>query len=162
MNRHTAPTLAAAALTIALAACAPATGNTSSGNTLATAAATTTTTATATAATPTCTPDFGSDGTGINNFAGTITATVTLDCNATPDDSGLISLTLVRQAPGSSTPTAAAAKGYQHTALSYDTEAPCAPGTYALHILYGVTVNHHALADQIWGKQVTITAGDCS
>lgn len=160
MTRALPATLTATAAALALAACAPAPGSTS--QTGAGAAATHTTPARANTTAPSCTADFGPDGTGLNNYGGTVTASVTLDCTGpydTPDP--LISLTLVRQPPGSATAVAAGAAAYQHPDLTYSTTGHCAPGDWALHILYGVTVDHHALADQVWGKPLHLTAADC-
>lgn len=145
----------AAALTAALAACKPAPGTQ-------TAAPATTTRPAASATTPSCTPDFGPDGTGINAFGGTVTATVTLNCTDsydTPDP--LISLTLVRQPPGSATAVAAGTASYQHPELTYTATGTCAAGDWALHIFWGATVDHHALSDQTWGKPVHLTADQC-
>lgn len=157
MNRRTATALLAPPILAAatcLAACDPATDN----------AATQPAAAGTTAAdSPSCSADFGPGGTGINAFGGTITATVTLNCTGpydTPDP--LISLTLVRQPPGSATAATAAAKSWQSAELSYSVSADCQPGTVALHVLYGVTVGGRALADRQWGKQITLTAADCA
>lgn len=115
--------------------------------------------AAAISAAPACTLDFGPDGTGINGFAGTVTATVALDCTDpydTPDP--LISLTLIH----GDAPTAAAAHAWQSAESHYSVTASCAPGDWAVHALYGVTVGGHALADQQWGKKLTLTADDCA
>ena len=111
---------------------------------------------------PSCTPDFGPDASGLNAFGGTVTASVALDCTGpytTPDP--LISLTLVRQPPGSATADAAGAQAYQSPQLTYTTSGTCAPGQWALHILWGATVDGHALSGQQWGKPITLTAADC-
>jgi hypothetical protein len=156
MNRRTiAASVSAAALAATLAACKPAPINTSQN-----AAASNVPSATAA---PACTVEFGPNQAGIYATSHKIDAVAFLACNG--HASGvLVSLTLAYAPPGTSIADdqQAASADYTNAQPSYTASTDCRPGSYALHVYWGATVNGAALSDQTWGKTATVTAADCA
>lgn len=157
-RRTLAVAVTIAAISAATAACGSPTHTAASA-----AAAAHTTTATSTQhAKPTCTTTFAG-GSGITVQHGEVTAAVTLHCNGAPD-APLISLTLAYVPPGKplTDELEAAGRTFQDTQATYTVSAAChQSGTYALHVLYGASVDGTALANGQWGSGKTVTADDC-
>jgi hypothetical protein len=160
MNRRIlAAAIGAAAISTTLAACKPAPASTSHSAAVSNAAVSS---PGATAA-PSCTVDFGPNQAGIYATGHKVDATVSLHCNGTVSDV-FVSLTLTYIPPGASPANDVEAAGvtYQQGQPAYTTNAPCVPGDYALHVLYGATVGGTAITNDAWGKTASVTTADCA